>query len=94
MKTAGYWQLCANTGMWMLEIAKNSCGTDIFHMVDGTVQDGRIKMTGKSTTSTKRLAMKDFVNHGEMLLVKQNSGFEQAKLYSSTDVEIQSSEDK
>eukprot|EP00957_Ditylum_brightwellii_P128391 9792007-Ditylum_brightwellii.AAC.1 len=53
MMTAGYWQLCANHGVWTLEIAKNLCGTDIFHMVDGTIQDGRIKMTGKSTTSTK-----------------------------------------
>jgi UDP-glucose:glycoprotein glucosyltransferase len=89
MKTVGYWQLRANPGVWDLKIDKNSRGSEIFDMVDGTVVRGYVKLTGKETSnSTKRLVMKDFVSRSELLLVKRKQGFEKASLFSdSNDVE-------
>ena len=82
MKNVGYWQLRANPGVWDLNIDKNSRGSEIFDMVDGTVGRGFIKLTGsEASNSTKRLVMKDFGSRSELLLVKRRRGFEKASLF-------------
>ena len=84
MKTVGYWQLRANPGVWNVQIEKSSKGAEIFNIIDGIVRRGRIKVLGElPDNSTKQVVMKDFVNRGELLLVKRNKGFEKAKLFSS-----------
>jgi len=91
MKNVGYWQLRANPGIWTLKIAENSRGSEIFHMTDGSVENGRVKMKpGKPSLEKKTLVMKDFLNRGELLLVKPKPGFGSADLFqdpsNSTDV--------
>lgn len=81
MKTVGYWQLPANPGIWKLRIAEDSKGAEIFEMIDGTVKNGRISINSDEASSTKTLVMKDFVNKGELLLVRRRPGFETASLF-------------
>lgn len=91
MKTVGYWQLRANPGVWKLSIAKNTKASEIFELTDGFVNGGKIFERKDSTSpmSTKSLFMKDFVSHGELLLVKRRPGFETASLFhSETDKQI------
>ena len=82
MKNVGYWQLRANPGVWDLNIDKNSRGSEIFDMVDGTLGRGYVRLTGtEASNSTKRLVMKDFVSRSELLLVKRRRGWEKASLF-------------
>lgn len=82
MKTVGYWQLRANPGVWNLKIAPESRGSEIFDIVDGTVKNGKIKLsTSGDATMSKTIVMKDFVNRGEFLLVKRRPGYEKASLF-------------
>ncbi|KAL3801369.1 hypothetical protein HJC23_006979 [Cyclotella cryptica] len=83
MKTVGYWQLRANPGIWNLQIEKNSRGAEIYHMVDGSVsQSGRLSVSNNASEFiSKSLVMKDFSNHGQILLVKRNKGHETSKLF-------------
>jgi UDP-glucose:glycoprotein glucosyltransferase len=81
MKNVGYWQLRANPGVWNLNIDKNSRGSEIFDMVDGTVTRGMVRIKGSDAIATKRLVMKDFISPSELLLVKRRLGFEGASLF-------------
>jgi len=81
MKTVGYWQLRANPGIWTLRIAEDSKGAEIFDMIDGTVKNGKIVVKGDDASFTKRIVMKDFVNKGELLLVRRRPGFEEASIF-------------
>lgn len=83
MKTVGYWQLRANPGVWTLRIAGETRGSDIYHMVDGTISPSGKMLVPKDATErvSKTLVMKDFSNHGQLLLVKRRQGFEDAKLF-------------
>jgi UDP-glucose:glycoprotein glucosyltransferase len=82
MKTAGYWQLRANPGVWNLTIAERSRGAEIYHMVDGSLSFGRL-MVDRNATSfiSKSLVMKDFSDHRQLLVVKRNEGHETSKLF-------------
>ena len=84
MKTAGYWQLRANPGVWDMRIAEGSRGAEIYHMVEGSVApSGRITLAKNATeSSSKTLVMRDFSNQGKLLLVKRRKGFEEAELFS------------
>jgi len=64
MKTAGYWQLRANPGVWKLRIAEKSRGAEIYNMVEGSVgRSGKVQLSKKSLESvSKILVMKDFTN--------------------------------
>lgn len=82
MKTVGYWQLRAQPGVWTLNIAPKSRGSEIYDMVEGTVVNGKVRVASNSTNAaTKTLVMKDFLNYGELLLVKRKPGYEQASLF-------------
>ena len=86
MKTAGYWQVRANPGVWNMYIAPESRGSEIYDMVEGTIgRRGRIQLAeeGASTPKTisKTLVMKDFTNPGRLLLVKRRQGYEDASLF-------------
>ena len=79
MKTAGYFQLRSNPGVWSLRIEEKSRGADIYHLVDGKVStSGQVTQT-KSTSKT--LVVKDFTSPSRVLLVERNEGFEKAELY-------------
>jgi UDP-glucose:glycoprotein glucosyltransferase len=93
MKTAGYWQLRATPGVWKVQIAKDSKGAEIFDIVDGVLRRGTLKVLGDlADNTTKQVVMKDFVNRGELLLVRRRKGFEKAKLF-ATDSLAKSDED-
>jgi len=82
MKNVGYWQLRANPGVWNLKIAPESRGAEIFDIVNGTIKNGKFKMAVPADiTSTKTIVMNDFVNRGELLMVKRRSGYEKATLF-------------
>ena len=81
MKNVGYWQLRANPGIWTLRIAKHSKGAEIFEMIEGIVKNGRIVTKSNTTTLSKRIVMKDFVNKGELLMVRRRPGFEDASIF-------------
>ena len=83
MKTAGYWQLRANPGVWSLRIARESGGSEIYKMVDGKLgPSGRVQLKKNTAERTyKPLMMKDFTNQGRLLLVKRRKGFEEASLF-------------
>lgn len=82
MKTVGYWQLRANPGVWNLKIAPESRGAEIFDIVNGTVKNGKMKMSSPADiTTTKTIVMNDFVNRGELLMVKRRPGYEKATLF-------------
>jgi UDP-glucose:glycoprotein glucosyltransferase len=85
MKTVGYWQLRANPGIWKLSIAKHSKASEIFELADGFVKGGKIieRKDSSMTTTSKTLFMKDFLSHGELLLVKRRPGFETTSLFRS-----------
>jgi hypothetical protein len=85
MKTAGYWQLRANPGVWDLRIALKSRGAEIYDMVEGSItSSGRVQLAKGSSTPTdsKTLLMKDFTNRASLLLVKRKKGLEEASLFS------------
>lgn len=87
MKNVGYWQLRANPGIWTLRIAKHSKGAEIFEMVEGNVKNGRIVTTSGVPSLSKRVVMKDFVNKGELLVVRRHPGFDEASIFhDETDV--------
>ena len=83
MKTAGYWQLRANPGVWDLKIAENSRGAAIYHMVDGSLSPYGRLIVDKDANSymSKSLVMKDFADHRQLLIVRRNQGHETSKLY-------------
>ena len=83
MKTAGYWQLRANPGVWDLKIAENSRGATIYHMVDGSLSPYGRLVVDKDATSfmSKSLVMKDFADHRQLLIVRKNQGHETSELY-------------
>ena len=84
MKTAGYWQLRANPGLWNVTIADGSKGVDMFDIVDGTVRGGRLVVENDSSAGAKTLVMNGFVNKGELLVVKRRPGFEMDSLFYDT----------
>lgn len=95
MKNVGYWQLPANPGVWTLRIAENSKGAVIFEMIDGTVKNGRIIAESEDASFSKRIIMKDFVNKGELLLVRRRPGFEETSLFHDIeDLALNGSEDE
>ena len=75
MKNLGYWQLRANPGIWNLEIAKGTVGAELFDIQQGEIKNGKFisSKKGDSTSYSKTIVMKDFVNRGEDLFVKQTS---------------------
>ena len=79
MKNVGYWQLRANPGVWNLKIVGR--GSEIFDIVNGAVKNGKMKVLAADITATKTIVMKDFVNRGELLMVKRREGFEKATLF-------------
>lgn len=81
MKNVGYWQLQANPGLWKLSIAEGSKGAEIFELIEGNVKNGRIAVTNEEASAVKTLVMKDFVNKGELLIVRRRPGFETASLF-------------
>jgi hypothetical protein len=81
MKNVGYWQLQANPGVWTLSIAKESKGAEIFELIEGEVKNGRIVATNEEASAARTLVMKDFVNKGELLIVRRRPGFESASLF-------------
>lgn len=84
MKTAGYWQLRANPGVWELKIADESKGSSIFDIVKKSLsdtEDGRVNMKDISVETSKTLVMKDFMSRPEVVLVKRRLGFESAELF-------------
>jgi hypothetical protein len=81
MKNVGYWQLRADAGVWDLSISKDSRGSEIFEMVDGSVKNGRIVVRNELPRSRKRIVLKDFVSKGELLLVRRRPGYETASLF-------------
>jgi hypothetical protein len=83
MKTAGYWQLRANPGVWDLKIAEDSRGAEIYHMVDGSLSPYGRLIIDKDAASfmSKSMVMKDFTDHRQLLVVKRNKGHEMSKLY-------------
>ena len=86
MKTIGYWQLKSRPGVWQLKIAESSRGSDIYEMVEGTIQNnGKVNLADKPALSKRTLLMKDFVNRMEIVLVKRRSGFEDAELFDDDD---------
>ena len=83
MKTVGYWQLRGAPGVWNLNIAPSSRGAEIFDVVEGKIsRRSGITVTGPAANNgTKTIVMKDFVGHGELLLVKRRPGYEKATLF-------------
>lgn len=83
MKTAGYWQLRANPGIWDLKINDDSRGADIFQMVAGRIKPGGVKVTNFIANNQKQLVVRDFVgrSHGGTLLVKRKPGYEKETLF-------------
>ena len=94
MKTVGYWQLRAKPGVFTLEIAEESRGSDIFEMVEGKVVNGAIKVDKDAgTAGSKKIVMKDFVSNSEVLLVKRRTGYENAELYRKEDSKSKNEDD-
>ncbi len=83
MKTAGYFQLRSNPGVWSLRIEENSRGSDIFHLVDGKISaSGQVSQAKTAVErKAKTLVARDFTSPFHMLLVKRKKGFEKAELY-------------
>jgi UDP-glucose:glycoprotein glucosyltransferase len=82
MKNLGYWQLRANPGVWDLNFAKNSRGSEIFNMVEGDVKRGVPRISGMNESNdTKYLVMGDFVSRTPTLLVKRKRGYESSTLF-------------
>jgi len=83
MKTAGYFQLRSNPGVWSLRIEEKSRGSEIYHLVDGKVSASGQVSPAKSSIErkSKTLVANDFTSPFRVLLVKRKKGFEKAKLY-------------
>jgi len=96
MKNMGYWQLHAGPGVWSLQIADKSKGSEIFDIVEGKLRGGRliIDKDDPHEKTTKQVVLKDFVNQGEFLLVKRRKGFEKASLFHDDGREESVSEDE
>jgi UDP-glucose:glycoprotein glucosyltransferase len=87
MKTVGYWQLRATPGVWDLSIKKNSRGSEIYDVVDGSMSSRVVKVKGgAANNSTKRLVMNDFVSSSELLLVQRRKGFEKTSIFSDDQI--------
>jgi UDP-glucose:glycoprotein glucosyltransferase len=87
MKTVGYWQLRATPGVWDLSIKKNSRGSEIYDVVDGSMSNRVVKVKGgAANNSTKRLVMNDFVSSSELLLVQRRKGFEKTSIFSDDQI--------
>eukprot|EP00934_Nitzschia_sp_Nitz4_P006424 Nitzschia sp. Nitz4//scaffold255_size41878//2185//7104//NITZ4_007399-RA/size41878-processed-gene-0.17-mRNA-1//-1//CDS//3329544353//6414//frame0 len=88
MKTAGYWQLRANPGVWDLRFMDGSRGAQIFDMMDGKVgRMGQLKVVGPNkNNNTKTLIMGDFTSRGTSLVVQKKPGHENDELFSQTDL--------
>jgi len=88
MKTAGYFQLRSNPGVWILQIEEKSRGSEIYHLVDGIVSaTGQVSpaQTSAGERKSTTLVVKDFTSPFRVLLVKRKKGFEKAKLYLDED---------
>jgi UDP-glucose:glycoprotein glucosyltransferase len=82
MKNLGYWQLRANPGVWHLNFAENSRGSEIFNMVEGDVKNGVARVSGMNeSNNTKYLVLGDFVSRTSTLLVKRKPGYERSTLF-------------
>ena len=83
MKTAGYFQLRSNPGVWSLQIEEKSRGSEIFHLVDGKISaSGQVSQAKTAVErKSKTLVAKDFTSPFHVLLVKRKKGFEKAELY-------------
>lgn len=90
MKNVGYWQLQAGPGLWDLQIAADTKGADIFDIVDGTFKHGRLVVNSKpkSDGRKKTIAMQDFVNKGELLIVKRRPGHAKTSLFDENDLSL------
>jgi len=95
MKTAGYWQLRANPGVWDLKINEKSRGAEIFEMVEGKIKRGGVRQTKAIPGNTKQLVLRDFVGSGstDMLLVKRKPGYERATLFYEDKKKISKTDD-
>lgn len=76
MKTAGYFQLRSNPGVWKLRIEEKSRGSEIYHFVDSAAQ-----VSPSIERKSKTLVVRDFTSPFHVLLVKRRKGFEKATLY-------------
>jgi len=97
MKTVGYWQLRANPGIWQLQIASGSRGADIFDMVDGSIENGRMKLSKKQVNNaTKIIYVKDFTANEDarVLMVKRRPGWEKASLFDEDKRSTKSNDDE
>ncbi len=83
MKTAGYFQLRSNPGVWSLRIEEKSRGSEIYHLVEGKISaSGQVSPAKTSVErKSKTLVAKDFTSPANVLLVKRKKGFEDAELY-------------
>jgi len=81
MKNVGYWQLRANPGVWDLAIEESSKGAEIFDFADAVMSRGRLVRKSDKLSQSKKIVLKDFVNKGEMILVKRRKGYEGASLF-------------
>lgn len=83
MKTAGYFQLRSNPGVWSLRIEEKSRGSEIYHLVDGKISASGQVSPAKTAVErkSKTLVAKDFTSPSNVLLVKRKKGFEKAELY-------------
>jgi UDP-glucose:glycoprotein glucosyltransferase len=88
MKTAGYWQLRANPGVWTLKLAERSKGVEIFEIVEGSVKGGRVIIDKDSignNSTRKTMVMKDFVSRSQILLVNRRPGHEETSIFFDKD---------
>lgn len=87
MLNVGYWQLQAAPGVWSLQIANGTRGAEIFDIVEGTYKGSKLVLDEKHLVdaTAKKVVMKDFVNQGEILMVKRRKGYEQASLFPEGD---------
>ena len=87
MKTVGYWQLRSRPGIWQLKIADNTRGAEMYEIVKGNIDNGRIQLedSNMGASNSKMLIMKDFVNTMELILVERTEGYETEELLAAAD---------
>ncbi|GKZ01044.1 hypothetical protein MPSEU_001055800 [Mayamaea pseudoterrestris] len=83
MLNAGYWQMQAGPGLWDLAMASGTKGATIFDIIPGEYRRGRLITSSESgeDQKIKTIALQDFVNKGELLIVKRRPGYERESLF-------------
>ena len=88
MKNVGYWQVPANPGVWKLSIAAGTKGEEIFEMVDGAAKNGKIVVSNEEAFSAKTIVLKDFVDSGQLLLVRRRPGYESSSIFHDESADV------